>query len=86
MEEKKKRSGIAVFFSTIYLLAAICLLVGIVGHCYPSVEQRLRTAFGGWADNPVQEAFYTLADGLAAVLPVGETVEASIEVLFPHAD
>ena len=86
MEEKKKGSKLAAFFSTVYLLAALCLLLGVVGRCFPSVEQRLRTMLTGWEDNPLQEAFHTLADGLEAGLPVGETVEASIEVLFPHAD
>lgn len=85
MEKKQKSSGIAVFFSVVYVLAALCLLLGVCGYCYPEIGDGLRQAVAGWEESPVREAFSTLADGLEAGLPMKDTVEASFEVLFGNA-
>lgn len=86
MEDKKKGSRAATFFSVLYILAALCLLLGVCGYCYPSFGQRLREAAGGWEDSPVRQAFGTLADGLEAGEPVKEAFSASFEVLTGAAD
>lgn len=85
MTDKQKGSGIATFFSILYILMALCLLFGVCGYCYPAVGERIRQVIGGWEESPVREAFGTLADGLEAGLPVKETVEASFEVLIGDA-
>lgn len=82
MNETKKGSGVAAFFSFLYILAALCLLLGVCSFCYPQVGERVRQVIGGWEESAVREAFGTLADGLEAGLPVKETVAASVEVLL----
>ncbi len=86
MEEKKKGSGVATFCSVVYILVALCLLLGVCGYCYPSFGQRLRETAGGWEDSPVRQAFGTLADGLEAGEPVKEAFAASFEVLTGGTD
>ena len=82
MHETQKGSGIATFFSVLYMLAALCLLFGVCSYCYPQVGERVRQVIGGLEEGAVQEAFGTLADGLEAGLPVKETIAASVEVLL----
>lgn len=85
MEEKQKRSGLATFFSILYVLAAVCMLLGVCSYCYPAVGQELRKAAAGWEDSPVRQAFGTLTEGLEEGKPVKETVAASFEVLTGEA-
>ena len=86
MEEKKKGSGVATFFAIVYMLVALCLLLGVCGYCYPSFGQRLRETAGGWDDSPVRQAFGNLADGLEAGEPVKEAFAAAFEVLTGETD
>lgn len=81
MEEKKKGSGLATFFSVLYILAALCLLMGVLGICYPAFGQEVRHAIGGWENSSIRQAFGTLADGLEAGEPVKDVVAESFEVL-----
>ncbi len=81
MEEKQKGSGAATFFSVLYIVAAICLLLGVCSHCYPAVGRELRLVIGGWEDSAVRQAFGTLADRLGEGEPVKEAFAESFEVL-----
>lgn len=86
MEEKEKGSRLAAFFSVLYVLAALCLLLGVCGYCYPAFGQGLRQVIGGWEDSSVRQAFGTFADGLQAGEPVKDVFAASFEVLKGEAD
>lgn len=85
MDGKQKGSGVATFFSVLYVLAALCLLLGVLGFCYPAFGQELRQVIGGWEDSSIRQAFGTLSDGLEAGEPVKDVVAASFEVLTGEA-
>ncbi|MBP3633078.1 MAG: hypothetical protein J6J43_00705 [Oscillospiraceae bacterium] len=86
MEEPKKSGTFAKIISAICLVLSICLLIGVCGHCYPQIEQTIRQAVAGVSDNPVQEAFGVLADGLGESRPVKEVLSESYGVLIGEAD
>jgi len=82
MKDQRKGHGWLTFFSVLYILAALCMLLGVCSFCYPQFCEHVLQVVGGMEDSPVREAFGTLADGLEAGLPVKETVAASVEVLL----
>lgn len=86
MEEKKKSSKVASFLSGLYIVFALCLLLGVCSHCYPAFGQRMRQVLGGWEESPVRQAFGTLTDGLEAGRPIKETFARSFEVLTGEVD
>lgn len=86
MEEKQKGSGAATFFSVLYIVAALCLLLGVCSYCYPAVGRELRQVLGGWENSAVRQAFGTLTDRLGNGEPVREAFAASFEVLTGEAD
>ena len=81
MDPEKRKGGFKSFISGVYLVAAVCLLVGVCAHCYPDAGQRLRQAIAGAEDSPVREAFSVLAEGLGESRPVKEVLSESYEVL-----
>lgn len=85
MEQRSKGSVIATFLSLLYVAAALALLLGVCGYCYPELAQKARQVIGGWEDGAVQQAFGTLADGLEAGKPVKETLSETVEVFFREA-
>lgn len=86
MEEKQKNSKFASFLSGIYILAALCLLLGVCSHCYPAFGQRLRQVIGGGENSPVRQAFGVLTEGFEAGKPIKETFAATIEVFTDGTD
>ena len=80
--ERQKGSGIATFLSILYVAAALALLLGVCGWCYPEFSQRAKEVLRGWENGQVRQAFSTLAEGLEAGEPVKETLSESIEVLL----
>lgn len=82
MKEQQKGHGVLTFFSVLYILAALCMLLGVCSFCYPEIKTFFQQIFGGMEDSPVREAFGTLADGLEAGMPVKETVVATVEILL----
>lgn len=82
MEEKKKSPKLAAFFSGLYVLAALLLLLGVCGHCYPSLRQKAKEVFAGLEDGAVRQAFGTLAEGLENGEPVRDTLAQSVQVLL----
>lgn len=85
MEQRSKGSVIATFLSLLYVAAALALLLGVCGYCYPELAQKARQVIGGSEDGAVQQAFGTLADGLEAGKPVKETLSETVEVFFREA-
>jgi len=81
VEETRKKNGVKTFFSGIYLLLSLCLLLVVCAHCYPQAEVAVRQAIAGATDGPVQEAFGVLAEGLGEYRPVKEVLRESYEVL-----
>lgn len=82
MGEKERGNRILSLLSALYVAGALLLLGSVCENCYPDVGNRLRQVLVGLEDNPVREAFATLADGLEAGLPVVDTVFSSFEVLL----
>ena len=70
--------GMKTFFSGVYLLAAVLLLLCVCGYCYPQTRQM----FAGMEDSPVRQAFSTLAEGLETGEPVRSTMTDAVQVLF----
>lgn len=81
MAEQKKEAGKKALWSTIYLLVAICLFLGVCANYYPQVGQTLRDVISGPDDSPIREAFGVLTDGLSDSRPVKEVLSQSYEVL-----
>ncbi len=78
-----KGSGkFAAFLSGLCVLAAVLLLVGVCGYCYPQMGDRLKEVVGGMEDGPVREAFGVLSEGLQDGQPIKETVAKTAEILF----
>ena len=82
MNGRKIGSAVAGVLSFVYLAGSLWLLLAVCGHCCPRLENRVRSVIGGLEDSPVREAFVTFSDGLEAGLPIRDTVEASVEILF----
>lgn len=80
--ERQKGSNLATFLSLLYVAAALVLLLGVCGWCYPEFSQRAKEVLGGWENGQVRQAFSTLAEGLEAGEPVKETLSQSFEVLL----
>lgn len=80
--EKKRGSGLASFFSGLCVLAALVLLLGVFGYCYPSVQAGIKDILGGMENGAVRQAFGTLADGLEDGETIRETLARSAQVLF----
>jgi len=78
--ERKKKSLISVS-SVIYLLFAICLILGVCGRFYPEIGEKLRTVIEGSAESPVREAFGVLTEGLGKNEDVKDVLSRSYEVL-----
>lgn len=70
------------FFSGVYLLAAVVLLLCVCGYCYPQARQ----VFAGLEESPVRQAFGTLAEGLEAGEPVRTTMTDAVQVLIGQKD
>jgi len=70
------------FFSGVYLLAAVVLLLCVCGYCYPQTRQ----VFAGLEESPVRQAFGTLAEGLEAGEPVRTTMTDAVQVLIGQKD
>ncbi len=79
-------SKFAAFLSGVYVLAALLLLLGVCGHCYPAVEEKLKEVVTGEETSPVRQAFGVLADGLESGDPIRETVADTVQVLFGTED
>lgn len=86
MDKPRKTGVFAGVCSVVYLLAAICLLLGVCGYCYPALGQWADAVIAGREDSPVREAFNTLSDGLEAGIPLKEAAQTSFAVLIGDAD
>lgn len=85
VEEKKRGSALASFVSGLCVLAALLLLLGVCGYCYPDVHREIGVLFTGMEDGPVRQAFGALAEGLERGEPVRETLAETAQVLFHEA-
>ena len=81
MKEHEKSAQIKSLISGIYLLLAVCLVLGVCGYCYPQIGQKARQIISGSDNGAVQEAFGVLADGLLEKKPVKEVLSQSYEAL-----
>lgn len=80
---KKEKSGFgATFFSGLCVLAALVLLVGVCGHCYPTLWQELEDVFAGMENGPVRQAFSTLTEGMENGESVRETLAQTAQVFL----
>ena len=86
MEHRKKGSILSGVFSFLYLLAAIRLLLGVCGYCYPEAGERVRVAISGIEDNPVRAAFNVLSDDLENGKSIKDAALASLDVIIGNAD
>jgi len=80
MKERRKPRKIRTILSTVYLLLAVCILLGVCGYCYPKVGEKARQVIAGATDSPMREAFGVLTDGLSQNRPVKEVLSQSYEV------
>ena len=81
MKEPKKAHKIKTALSAVYLLLAVCILLGVCSYCYPQIGQKARQIIAGATDSPAREAFGVLTDGLSESRPVREVLARSYEVL-----
>jgi len=86
MDKTKKTGFFAAVFSLLYLMAAVGLLLGVCGHCYPGLGRWVDTLIAGNDDSPVRAAFNTLSDGLEAGVPLKEAAQTSFAVLIGDAN
>ena len=82
MNDKKKGSWVMGICSIVYLMVAICLLLGVCGYCYPAIGTWSKMIISGAEDSPVREAFHVLSDGLQSGAPIKDTALESLQVLF----
>ncbi len=73
---------LANFFSGIYVLLALVLLLRVCSYCYPSVQREIKAVLGGMEGGAVRQAFGVLAEGLESGEPIRETFAQSVQVLF----
>lgn len=85
MEQKRKSSFLVVLFSTFYLLAALGLLLGVCGYCYPETGQWVQKVVAGVQDSPIRQAFGVLSDGLETGQTLKDAAQASFSVLMGDA-
>ena len=83
---EKRKGAFASFFSGLCVLAALVLLMGVCGYCYPAVYGEIRAVFGGVENGSVRQAFGVLADGLESGESVRETLAQSAQILFHEKD
>ena len=86
MDKAKKNGVFAAVFSLLYLVAAIGLLLGVCGHCYPGLGQWVDTVIAGNDDSPVRAAFNILSEGLESGVPLKEAAQTSFAVLIGDAN
>lgn len=82
MAKKEQNSKLVSFFSGIYVLMALVLLLWVCNYCYPSVQTEIREVLGGVEDGAVHQAFGALAEGLEEGEPIRETLAQSAQILF----
>lgn len=85
MDERSRGSWLATVLSLFYVAAALVLLLGVCGYCYPELAQEAKTVLAGWEEGAVRQAFGTFSEGLEAGKPVKETLSESFEVLLGEA-
>ena len=86
METRGRGSWLATMLSILYVAAALVLLLGVCGYCYPELAGEAKDVLAGWENGAVRQAFGTFSEGMEAGKPVKETLYESFEVLLGEGD
>lgn len=86
MNGRRKEGRWLNFFSGLYVLIALVLLLWVCSCCYPAFREKAQEVFVGLEDGTVRRAFGTLAEGLENGEPVKETFAETAQVLLGETD